>query len=343
MRRILSASKFQRMELMTASRKGKTHDNEDRIVAMQNLVSSIQDDDDDDENERKGGFDISDVKYLGVFDGHGGVECADYMATNLHEHIIRAARIGRCNSFQDLKYILADAFKAADEEFCSTYSTNNSGSCCAVALIYGSEILVAHVGDCRAVLRCNNTTVRLTRDHRASDEDEMKRVLGMGGKIVNGRVGGIMSPTRSFGDLDVREEWGEGILISEPDVTYATLEKEGDLRPQSSVSSSPSSPNSSSSKASSCFLLLASDGVFDEMSCDEVCKHVELNLKRADFRKAADKLAKIATTKTLDDCSVAMAVWCCPEPDTPTRVMSKRYEMVEMVDDGGSPRSPTTD
>lgn len=43
------------------------------------------------------------------------------------------------------------------------------------ATIEGKEIIIANLGDCRAVLCRNGVAEALTRDHRAEREDERKR------------------------------------------------------------------------------------------------------------------------------------------------------------------------
>lgn len=52
----------------------------------------------------------------------------------------------------------------------------SSGACCVTALIEGNELIVSNVGDCRAVLCRAGTADAITKDHRASEEDERKRI-----------------------------------------------------------------------------------------------------------------------------------------------------------------------
>jgi len=339
-----------RVDMGAFSRSGdlKVHPNEDRAVVLQSIMTPDQITEDASDSSN-GSLDLNEVSYLAVFDGHCGQECAQFMANHLHEHIVNFARSASCNSFQDLKFILGDAFKAADEEFSMLHDKSIAGSCGVVALIHGSEILIAHVGDCRAVLRCNNVTTKLTRDHRPSDPEELKRVTSLGGTVVNGRVGGVMTPTRAFGDMDVRAEWGDGIIISEPDITYATLEREEDSRMPSGMAESRfpsgmSASSTSSTSSSPCFLLLTSDGVCDDMSYEDACKIVESSLRRSpnNSTRAAEKLVRAASSKTSDDCTVAVAVWCGPEPATPSRVMSRRFDLPLSSSDMSVPPSPTS-
>lgn len=51
-----------------------------------------------------------------------------------------------------------------------------SGACCVTALIKEKELIVSNLGDCRAVLSRNGKADVLSKDHKASQEDERKRI-----------------------------------------------------------------------------------------------------------------------------------------------------------------------
>ena len=52
----------------------------------------------------------------------------------------------------------------------------SSGACCVTALIEGKEIVISNLGDCSAVLCRGGVAEALTKDHRAEQEDERKRI-----------------------------------------------------------------------------------------------------------------------------------------------------------------------
>ena len=56
---------------------------------------------------------------------------------------------------------------------------SSGGACCVTAIIEGQDIVVANVGDCRAVL-CRGGLVEaleaLTTDHKPNNEEEQKRI-----------------------------------------------------------------------------------------------------------------------------------------------------------------------
>lgn len=62
-------------------------------------------------------------------------------------------------------------------------------------------VYVANAGDTRAVLSKNGTAERLSKDHKASDPQEIDRIRSAGGKIMDGRVAGGLAITRAFGDF----------------------------------------------------------------------------------------------------------------------------------------------
>ena len=70
-----------------------------------------------------------------------------------------------------------------------------------------------NVGDSRCVIvNNNNMVIRISVDHRVSNESEFSRILKMGGTISEGRINGEIMLSRSLGDFELK---GSG-LISDP-------------------------------------------------------------------------------------------------------------------------------
>ncbi len=59
---------------------------------------------------------------------------------------------------------------------------------------------VANSGGTRAVLSKNGQAERLSKDHKASDPQEIERIKGVGGAIIDNRVAGGLAVTRALGD-----------------------------------------------------------------------------------------------------------------------------------------------
>ena len=66
-------------------------------------------------------------------------------------------------------------------------------------------LYTANVGDARIVLCRNGKALRLSYDHKGSDENEGKRVANAGGLILNNRVNGVLAVTRALGDAYMKE------------------------------------------------------------------------------------------------------------------------------------------
>lgn len=66
-------------------------------------------------------------------------------------------------------------------------------------------LYTANVGDARIVLCRNGKALRLSYDHKGSDENEGKRVASAGGLILNNRVNGVLAVTRALGDAYMKD------------------------------------------------------------------------------------------------------------------------------------------
>lgn len=66
-------------------------------------------------------------------------------------------------------------------------------------------LYTANVGDARIVLCRDGKALRLSYDHKGSDEHEGKRIAGAGGLILNNRVNGVLAVTRALGDSYMKD------------------------------------------------------------------------------------------------------------------------------------------
>lgn len=158
------------------------------------------------------------------------------------------------------------------------------GSTAIVSLISSSYIIVANVGDCRAVLCRNGLTYRLSRDHKP-ENDEEDRIEKAGGRVwdFNGkRVMGLLAMSRAFGDTCLND-YG---IIAKPEVTMINRTSQDE------------------------FLIMACDGLWDVISDQEACALVSRCHSRAASRGvtsntaskvAADILMKTALDKGSSD------------------------------------------
>ncbi|XP_043725493.1 uncharacterized protein LOC122672049 [Telopea speciosissima] len=204
---------FDELEVGVFSMKGKKKVMED----THKIVSSLN-------GESRKGF-------FGVYDGHGGTKAVEFVAENLHGNIFEM--LDKCGGHMEKEDAIKAAYLKTDQDFVK--QGLGSGTCCVTALIEGGDILVSNLGDCRAVLCRDGMAEVLTKDHRAEQEDERKRVENKGGyvDIHRGawRVHGILSVSRSIGDVHLKEwvmaEPETKILHLTPDMEFLVLASDG--------------------------------------------------------------------------------------------------------------------
>jgi serine/threonine protein phosphatase PrpC len=121
--------------------------------------------------------------------------------------------------------------------------------CCALICLWlrdQKKLVLANLGDSRAVLCRKGKAVALTNDHRPTSPLEVERIIKQGGSIPpNGRLFNIFSISRALGDKDFKIGPLEGILSTEPDIFEVSLTN------------------------SDYFIIMASDGFWDVISNDE--------------------------------------------------------------------------
>jgi len=164
--------------------------------------------------------------YTGVFDGHGGYASAEYLKENLHVAIEKqlAASVAAKESVEQA---MVKTFEKVDKKLIRyLYKLDDpyeqaSGATGTIALVRPEALVVANVGDSRAVLSRGGRAVDLTEDHRVFGNDatvqaEVARVESVGGWVKDGRVCTILAVSRAFGDYMFKGDakvdmlaWGE--------------------------------------------------------------------------------------------------------------------------------------
>ena len=218
------------------------------------------------------------TSFFGIYDGHGGSKCADFLRDSLHKLIFSDDNYPD-NVFEAIK----NGFLKAENEFLNNYAldkNNNmniidrSGSCAVVIIIVDNKIYIANVGDSRAVLSLNygNEYLIVTEDHKPSNEKEKARIIEKGGQVyqtqtpitgaeneaLNGQIllgpyrvlPGRLSVSRTIGDIEAKGiQFGgnPNVIIPYPDIYCYDLEKD-DID----------------------FLLLGCDGIYDQISSEEI-------------------------------------------------------------------------
>uniref|UniRef100_K3WYZ1 protein-serine/threonine phosphatase n=1 Tax=Globisporangium ultimum (strain ATCC 200006 / CBS 805.95 / DAOM BR144) TaxID=431595 RepID=K3WYZ1_GLOUD len=225
--------------------------------------------------------------FFGVYDGHGGDFCSKYAAAHFHtklsalleskfntkrrdsEFSNHSAATSSSSSTEyydidadvlspeDIETCYADAFASIDKELETFDESSSSGSTAVTCLIRNyngrTTFHVANVGDSRAIFYSNGETTRLTVDHKATNQDEVKRIKALNGIIFNKRVGGVVAVTRALGQADEKP-----FISSAPHIESVEVVSDDS------------------------FLVLVSDGVTDVFSDEQVTQFIAERLAAGD-------------------------------------------------------------
>lgn len=213
-----------------------------------------------------------------IFDGHSGRDVTEYLQSHLFDNIL-----SQSDFWEDPEGAIRRAYKATDEEILAKKVGKRGGSTAVTAiLIDGQKLIVAHVGDSRAVICRNGSAKPITVDHEPEEEKEL--VESRGGFVVQmpgsvPRVDGQLAMSRAFGDARLKEH-----ITSEPDIRILTIDNETE------------------------FTILASDGLWKVMSNQEACDCIrEMGM---DPQKASEELIKEALSKmSYDDISCVVVTF----------------------------------
>jgi len=231
-----------------------------------------------------------DSALFAVFDGHGGEQVARFVARQLPlvlaEMPPNDAELALAKSFLRIDELLRGPSAETElasltlpagvvsgdpaQQRCSADRCGSTAVCC---LVRGSELVLAHAGDSRAVLarKGGGAAEEVTEDHKPDLPREVARIEAAGGFLqeearacgrgVEYRVNGDLNLSRALGDLhwkDPAKQPEKQIITGVPDTrTIAWKVGKED------------------------FLLMASDGIWECMTSQEVVNFVRARLPPA--------------------------------------------------------------
>ncbi|XP_047943610.1 probable protein phosphatase 2C 58 isoform X1 [Salvia hispanica] len=207
-----------------------------------------------------------------IYDGHMGHGVANYLQLNLFDNILKQG-----DFWTDIKLAIKSAYQTTDKEILEkSFELGKGGSTAVNAiLINGQRLVVANVGDSRAVISKKGVAKQLSVDHDPTREKEL--IESKGGFVSNRpgdvpRVDGQLAVARAFGDKSLKKH-----VTSEPDIAVQTIDDDVE------------------------FLILASDGVWTVMSNQDAVNSIKA-IK--DPHAAAKRLVDEALSrKSRDDIS----------------------------------------
>ncbi|PIN15195.1 Serine/threonine protein phosphatase [Handroanthus impetiginosus] len=207
-----------------------------------------------------------------IFDGHMGHDVAKYLQGHLFDNILKQS-----DFWTNTENALRNAYQTTDKEILEQSLQLGKGGSTAVTaiLINGQKLVVANVGDSRAVICKKGVAKQLSVDHEPSKEKKL--IESKGGFVSNipgdvPRVDGQLAVARAFGDKSLKRH-----LSSEPDISVEIIEDDVE------------------------FVILASDGLWKVMTNEEAVESIR-GIK--DSHSAAKHLTEEAVSrKSKDDIS----------------------------------------
>ena len=127
------------------------------------------------------------ISYFGVFDGHGGEGCSNFLKDKL-DTLLFNSKSFPAYPIQAVK----EAFINAENIFMQQAIDPNrntlvdqSGSCACIALIINDTLYAINLGDSRALLSTESgqTLRQITRDHKPNDPIEKRRIEKSGAQV----------------------------------------------------------------------------------------------------------------------------------------------------------------
>lgn len=226
-------------------------------------------------------FIIENYKYTiyAVYDGHGGSWVSEQLKMDFSNYLIQKLKeFPQENIDKYLSSIVISFDKILYEKTCKLTKKEQSGSTAIIALRklklnsfistdnseaslkYKDILYLINLGDSKAAVFKNGDNIFTTKEH-SFDEKETKRISDAGGIIINGRLFGSINLSRSFGDFDYK---------------FHSNKKEYSDPKSMILSPIPTISKLSSDSLSGCTLVLASDGMWDVISLEELTRKLTI-------------------------------------------------------------------
>ncbi|CAD7955408.1 unnamed protein product [Amoebophrya sp. A120] len=253
------------------------------------------------------------LQLYGCFDGHGGPECAKWIANKLP---------GKLREYLDLmnqkktkldppakdvdkvKYAFSFTFEQLDIEYISQHMKSEAGCTAVVCLLdqVSQNIFCANVGDSRAIIGRSKNALAISRDHDPKAEGEKQRVQAVGTVDPDGYVNDTVNMTRCLGDRQGKFRENKGYfsrnfaLATSPEVYMQKITEVHQ------------------------FVLLCCDGMFESpkiFTSGSLCSRArELLLDGKSVKQVPKILCSEAIAKgSEDNCTVMMVLFDNPQLD----------------------------
>lgn len=207
--------------------------------------------------------------HFAIYDGHGGRLAAEYVRAHLHANVLSAGLPRELMDVKAAKKAIIEGFRKTDENLLleSVAGGWQDGATAVCVWILGQMVLIANIGDAKAVLARSTTNddqkssgnssfplkaIVVTREHKAIYHQERARIQKAGGYVgANGRLQGRLEVSRAFGDRQFKKVG----VSANPDVHSFELTKREN------------------------FMILGCDGLWGVFSPDDAVNFVARQLK----------------------------------------------------------------
>jgi len=218
--------------------------------------------------------------FCGIFDGHGGFYASSHLAATFPIVLSKQKTFDvPINALQSAWMEMDNSIKHELQKVAAKNKLNtlpNDGSTATVVLIDNNNVYITNCGDsaCYSISRNGKFNI-MTEDHGTKNADEVRRVLSVGGSLKTQQhfqrkfpfccfknevetakprlyPGGLLV-TRSFGDFHSKILNNKVVISDHGSIKYINL-------------------TSCNEDDSACidYIILASDGVWDALSIDEI-------------------------------------------------------------------------
>jgi serine/threonine protein phosphatase PrpC len=260
-------------------------------------------------------------RFAAVFDGHGGNDVSLILRERLYDEYCKwlskkhweerddfHLEKSRTPSISSHVAALRGAIEQVDKDVLKEEHLIHQGSTAVAVVVHVGEdghrtLLSANVGDSRAILSRGGKAIDLTWDHKPNEERERSRIMARGEEVqwdAHAQVHRVrnLSLSRAIGD-----KFAKPAVSGEPEIRHFPVSDKDDE-----------------------FFLLASDGLWDVMSSQEVVDYIHqtlkqekiseslseeerATLKRVQYTRMARKVAREALERGTSDNVCVLLVW----------------------------------
>lgn len=142
--------------------------NEDRISIILNVIQPAQ------KLPRVPADKWPKLQIFGVYDGHGGSKCAEYLKDNLHNNVILDSAFPH-----NIPEAIRKGSEKTEEDFLRLVAPgpdqphNKAGSCAIMILVVNDDIYILNVGDSRALASISEQPSQKEKEKRAKESGQV--------------------------------------------------------------------------------------------------------------------------------------------------------------------------